>query len=255
VSEVTPREKILDKVRKVKRLAEAAGTDGEAQAALLQMQKLMAKYSIVEDELIVEDDVLDEQVNDLIAEESGVRTEWKLRLARIICRNFRCDWYMSRGWTGEYTRDFRAKTSMQLKFIGMDSDVKLAVETYQMTLTVIKRLSRRYLEERRKQDGLFGYGPGDPVGISKGQQVKASYITGFLYGLDEAFKVQVQQSVEAGNGQAIVLVKRDAVVKAYKNLNLKNAAPSTARYGSDSSARERGQADGKAYGSGRAIDR
>lgn len=249
---MTPRERLLEKIRKVARLAENAGTDGEAQAAALAMQRLMAENDIDISEIDVNDEPSRQEVEDVTAEVLTNRVNWQERLLMVIARNFRCEMYISSGdQLDAKSGNWKKRTAYRL--VGMTDDVAMATECYKATAKAADRLYRTYIKARKEAD----YADGLPQwSISQGHRAKNAYLDGFVNGLSRAFHEQVeanrQQAIDGGVA-AIVLVKPQDVVKRMESMNLRRASRSHANGYGDGHARAAGAADGHSYGRGNAI--
>lgn len=200
-------DKLLETMRKVARLAERAGTEGEAQAAALTLQCLMNKHGITESDITESDPETKEAVTEVV-DEMGAKQHWKGWLASIIADNFRVVSY----WSG-----FRH--THRLKFMGLPEDVAAAVTTYRMTVKAINKLLKKHTNARKEYDyNILGL---PRWTIAQGHEARASYIGGFITGLEDAFRAQV-----ADTSCAIVLVKDAIVVQAEEELGLKTGARS-----------------------------
>ena len=83
-------EQVIDKVKKLFAMANHAGSDvNEAKTALLQAQKLMAKYNIHMDAMTEAEEF---QCVSLQAETNGNK-KFRFQLGDILAKNFRCKCY------------------------------------------------------------------------------------------------------------------------------------------------------------------
>lgn len=182
-------------------MLEGAKTPGEAQAASLALQRLMAKSGLSADQ--VEALSADDATIPIVEGDVYIGTNdiaWKKMLAAVIADNFRCEAIFCSA-----QKNVRMKT---IVFIGRDEDVRIASECYKLTIKTAQRCFKRYSKWRT--DRYF------PIN-TKSAKVRNSYYIGFVEGLDDAFRFQVEESPEL----AIALqLPRD--VKAYidaKDLN------------------------------------
>lgn len=185
VSEVS-REKLIERVRKLMRLAEGTNRQGEAEAALLAAQKLLVEHglSMVE----VKDTggrPAPEAVDDTAVAAAYALEQWKIRLAVIVANNFRCECYLHRHWEMD-----RPRARREIRFIGVKSDAEVAGVVFQSAAKAAEHLCRLHLAERRHE---WGY---------KVNPVRNSFFQGFNRGLADKFHDQV-----AKNNWALVLVK------------------------------------------------
>ena len=119
---ISKQEKIIAKIRKILELSKKNPNQNEAEAAALKAQALMAEYHV---ELT---DLEDMQTVEEITEEvfqTGTGNKWKYSLARIIARNFRCRHF------------YYGKSAVA--FYGYETDVKIAVMTYEYLFKVGKK--------------------------------------------------------------------------------------------------------------------
>lgn len=162
--------KIIDKVKNLLELAYDTPNDEEGQTALLMAQRLMVKYNLSMSDIKIS------QRNDNIGEAVGHweyrMVWWKEKLAAILGGNFRCQ---------VIRRRKHDKGITQIIFFGYDSDTELCKQIYEATLLYLDyRLKRLY---RTAITGNY-------------KEYKKSYLLGFLEGLDQRFKIQVQSSEE-----------------------------------------------------------
>lgn len=203
------KEEILEKLRKLQRLAENAGTEGEAQAALLAFQKLMAKHDINSEEVREEDEVVVEEVTIKVTR-GKLETKansWIIDLQAVIGSNFRCD--VIYGYNA-------------VSFIGLRRDVPLASTAMKAAMVAVKNLSRARLkiyrediriEEHIRRERAHDTRPFDDVYIEACcNEARLEYRKGFVVGLNLAYEQQVADSAKTGE---IILISRHPAVKAY----------------------------------------
>ncbi|MHB0886881.1 MAG: DUF7168 domain-containing protein [Bacillota bacterium] len=188
MAEVT-REKLIERVRKLMRLAEGTNRQGEAEAALLAAQKLLVEHGLSVVEIKGDGSRPEpEAVNDTAVLTGYALEQWKIRLATIVAHNFRCDVYLTSNW------DARSQTTgrrrRELRFIGVRSDAEVAATVFQSAAKAAEHLCRLHLAERRHEPGY------------KVNPVRNAFFRGFNRGLDDKFREQVAQ-----NNWALVLVK------------------------------------------------
>jgi hypothetical protein len=223
------------KIRKLLILSKDSGaTEGESQAAALMAQKLMLKYDLSENEVMAQD-VSDEARSFMRKKEAYTKpaTEymrillWHERLAVIIAENFRCHTYFQ-WWKGNRNENKGASTR-RIVFLGLREDTDLAVEVFEFIWKAIEYCAEDYLEDRP-----------DVKGREK-QGVRNDYIFGYLNGLNDKFKAQVEE-----NGYQLVLVK-DALVEAeFGKLKLSTSKTSATRSG-DKDAWQSGYTKGREF--------
>lgn len=220
------RDSIVDKVRKILALAKGAGTQEEAQAALLHAQRLMAGFHIDETELAEPG-----QEPDPIIHESRVKSAmkpWVRVIFVAVGKAFRCKTV----WLGTFDKWERKDAT----FYGEASDVALANMVFEQAIGAAKGLADEYAKKSAKPGVKQGY-------------LYFSCLDGFAAGLRDGYDQQTQ------NDEALMVVSRvpERVLADYPrfarqfNLNggtpLGITRPLSGAYGS-------GQADGRQFASG-----
>jgi hypothetical protein len=215
---------VKEKIRKVQTLADRATDDGEAQAAVLAMQRLLARHGLTDGELtaICEDGTISEKVEiiDFSLETFGRLVEWKGELAAILADNFRCMVI----WQTFLRQDRRAR---RLRIVGASDDVELCRESYYFTVDAIERLAKEYAKAY----------PGD------GRAIRTSYVLGFLGGL----RTKLKKQVESIPGMDLVITRNDKVdefyTESYPNIQKMKRATKYV----DPNAYEHGKQDGSSF--------
>ncbi|TEB15149.1 hypothetical protein Psfp_02325 [Pelotomaculum sp. FP] len=206
-------ERIIEKIRKLLSLTKSNYRE-EAEAALLKAQELMAQHGLTMTEVGSQKDKgEDKQVVDTCISEKHRNTWYEKRLSAIIGENFRCHPYVTLG-RGIY-------------FIGLKDDVEIAKEVFLYALATMVHLASEYAK-RWRASGLRG--------------IKNDYMKGFLNGLRDKFKKQVESK-----DYALVLVKDALVVKAVEDKKLKKARVSRIATGESASAWQAGYFDGRNF--------
>lgn len=130
-------EKIVEQIRKLLALAGNNPSQNEANSAALKAQALMAKYNIdiadVEDEAAKLEEIVEEEV---IYADGHTMTNWKLRLASVICANFRVKHWLS----GDC-----------VVFYGHKTDVKIAKEMFSFLAKTGNKLAVKEYNAARKE--------------------------------------------------------------------------------------------------------
>lgn len=173
------KEKILDKIKGLLALGDAAknNSDEEAMAAMLKAQELMAKYDISAEEI---GDENQEQYSHEMCEHKWDYA-YRIPLAQVLAKNFRCMCYIRR---------------KRIVFMGHPSDAKICKATFEFAYSFIMKTGNSIYNKR--------YSAGYPT---KG--VFNSYAGGFIVGLQEAFNVQCQ---------ALAIVTPQDVIDEFTNL-------------------------------------
>jgi len=171
--------KIIDKVKKMLALAGNNSSEQEAQNALLMAQKLMAQHNIHMEMVQDLEPAKKEVITSFVGQ--GSHTYWMMRLANVICKNFRTELLIDKGRKG-------------LCFIGLKDDTDITVSVFNFAVDTLDKGMRKLRRDYRKAGK-------DTTGIS------GDYSTGFIKGLGEKFAEQV-----AKENWGLMLVKDGAVI-------------------------------------------
>jgi hypothetical protein len=217
-------EKVVRKIRKALALAhDNARNPEESHNALLKAQALMAEYGISNRDVNIE-----EQEEKNVVHEGATkytRLQWWMKnLGGIVADNFKC--YC-------YTNKYNGKS--QVVFLGLENDVEIAKAVYSFAYDSIRFFSDDFIKRKRLA--------GDRA---KTMAIKNDYISGYLQGLSDKFKEQIEKEQ-----WGLILVKDALVVQENNNMNYKKAPASRASMAGNSEAREKGYKDGKKFNSSR----
>lgn len=219
---------VKSKIVKLFALAGNNPSQEEAQAALLKAQELMAQHN-----LTMSDVQIEEQPTKVIEHGQAMEGEklgwWKRRLGSIVANNFRCFHYYA--WAG------RGKHAVT--FFGLKEDVEIAKEVFQYASIVIDYSANDFIKHWKK---TFLY---EKPSRDLTTRTKNDYIVGFLQGLNDKFKEQIDT-----NGWGLIIVKDALVTEGYEKFrkgNLKTAKASTVSTGGEAGARQRGYKDGRSF--------
>lgn len=208
------KESVLRKIRKALALAHDHSNAEESQSAMLLAQRLMAKHNVAASDIT---DVSKKDVTKRVGRsysQSQRIAWWQVQLGSIVAENFRCYLYRSGG---------------HVVFLGLEEDVPIASDVFEFASSAIRHASSQYLlknrAKRTRQDAIAR---------------KNEYIHGFLDGLREKFKEQVESE-----SMALVLVKDGLVVQAYEEMEFKSGRRWNITRSFDDEARLRGYMDGK----------
>lgn len=178
---------IIKKIEKLLNLARNNPNDQEAQAAMLKAQQLMAEHHLDMRDL---ESSQDQKEVVTIYHQGNQNTQWAIRLANIITKNFRCS--------------LLRNPHRGLVFIGLREDVAIASGVYIFATQTLDRnmrkLRRQYRKAGKSTEGISG-----------------DYALGFVTGLHDKYKKQVEE-----NNWALVLVKDALVVKETERLSNPN---------------------------------
>ena len=156
------REKMIDKIRKILKLAQDNPSMEEGLSAALQAQKLMAKYNIADDEVTLEE--IKDEITSVFTHQkhNSHLLAWRKTLASIVARNFRCKTYIH----GD-----------DVVFRGFKQDAVIALDVYTALYNIGNRLGCRAYAEQMEETGT-------------GRGAYNSCVTGFLSGVEEGLGEQ-----------------------------------------------------------------
>ena len=180
------KEKMQDKIKKLLALSSNNPNPLEAEAAFLKAQKLMLEYKIEEHELL--GDKKNIEVSRAFCSEPA-NTPWARSLAQIFAKNFGCMMY--------YTR--LGSKSVYPVFFGEIEEVDTCKSLYDYAVVWLNKRACSYATKKRNDEGIV-----------KG--VKQDFILGFLKGLEDKYKEQV----DADNRYALMVVVKEEVKDEYK---------------------------------------
>lgn len=221
-------EKLLLKIKNLFNLAKDNSNRNEAENALLMAQKLMAQNNIEHvdiEGMAKPKEVLRENITEI-----AKLSWWEKRLGMVIARNFRCEMF---------TTPYYKKGST-VTFVGLRNDVELAKTVYNFARMAIARDSASFMKNHNKNKIT--------IGSNNSAGVKNEFITGWISGLDEKYKQQVDK-----NGWGLVLVKDPAVQQYMKKIKLVAGAKSNIQRANNSGAYSSGYKSGNAFSSPRGM--
>ncbi len=215
---------IMDKLERVKRLQERAGTPAEAEAAAAALIKLLTKHNLTAAEFDhrAERSPQDDYVQRLF--DLGGRTSWQRDLLDHIAQNNFCRAVHVLGRDKSY-------------LVGEPRNIQVVRDLYTYLRREVDRLADRAWEEARSSS---------PAWISP-REWKRSYRTGVVDGIGTVMaEAKRAAAAEVEHGSQIVLVK-DAELTAARDRLIGPVEPMrpTSRRFFDGGARERGWHDGK----------
>ncbi|MBS6502471.1 MAG: DUF2786 domain-containing protein [Clostridium sp.] len=179
---------IIVKIQKLLALSKSSN-ENEAQNAMLKAQKLLIKYklSLQEVESYSKENI---KIEDFKTNQKFRGRSWKGNLARVIADNFGCFLYYN---TGNYKVH-------RVCFYGKEEDVIIANIMFEYAVKWIN-LEGNKLVKRMKQDKRRKYFDG----------IKSDYALGFIAGLKERFKNQLEENKKWG----LVIQKDQVVIDSY----------------------------------------
>lgn len=196
-------ESIIKKIRGLLALANDNKSDEESQTAFLMAQKLMVKHDIALSEIADESEK--EEIKDGQATAYKKLFWWERTLARIIAKNFKVEYYYNhKRFSGERNR----KTA--IIFFGYESDVRLAKEMYVLAYDAVLFYTKRFVDKYyNEEEYTFRT-------IRQTNDLKNSYMRGFLDGLESKFNEQISQLKEE---YGLMVIKPKEVSEAYEELS------------------------------------
>ncbi|RRD95617.1 DUF2786 domain-containing protein [Bacillus licheniformis] len=196
-------ESIIKKIRGLLAIANDNKSDEESQSAFLLAQKLMVKHDIALSEISNESEK--EEIKDGQATAYKKLFWWERTLAGIIASNFKVEYYYN---NKRFSGEKRRKSAVI--FFGYESDVQLAKEMYILAYDAILLYSKRFVDNYYNEDE-YAFRT-----VGKTNDLKNSYIRGFLDGLESKFKEQlIQMKEEFG----LMVIKPKEVSEAYEELS------------------------------------
>jgi hypothetical protein len=203
------KKQIIEKIKKIMALSENNPNQNEAIAAALKAQKLMAKFHIGESELGKE--LTESKIDSMECVVGGKTQKWKLQLAVVLAKNFRCKIYLTNG---------------NVTFYGYDEDVKICSEVFYSLYKIGVKLSDKLKREMRKENGT-----------AKG--IRNTFCMGFVAGIKSELEKQCT---------ALMIVIPKEVNEEYDKMsmkmNFKNKSTAV-KIGSDRNVYDKGYQSGK----------
>lgn len=221
------KKSVIDKIAKLLRLAERAGTPGEAAAAAAQAQRMMQKYKIAQAEVAADSGTPDEKVHEysgLFATGPRMPT-WVVFLARSVARSVDCRTF-TRWWYGDTFPRRRERSVISL--VGRPSDIAVAQYMFKYLHREIERLTQEALA----------------TGAIYGRTGSVNFRLGAVYAIQEKLKAsKAEVRAEATSTALVKLDSDNAAVEAYmRAMKLKKGR--VARISADDEARALGHEAG-----------
>ena len=214
--------KVLEKVKKILALASNNPSEEEAQAAMLMAQRIMAENGITMTEVEGNHSFTDEVVDVPITQPH--RTHWWYKiLAMIIADN-------SRGEAYYYT----VHQKSQIMLIGLKQDTEVATKVFNYAVDAVRYYTAKYVE-KVKRDSVNNK-------LLDLNGIRNDYILGFLDGLKDKFKEQVEK-----NNWGLILVKDNSVLKAVEKKGLQPGRKPVINFARSNNAYASGYRTGKEF--------
>ena len=212
------QETILTKVKKLLALAENNTSADESQNSFLKAQMLLLKHGLTMNDVAESGNVNTKNVLNTSIDESSRMLWWKKSLASIISNNFRCKSFTS----------FRTANT-RICIIGLEEDVNIATEIYNCAVRTVEHQSKLYVKLNKKNGKSTG--------------LKNDFIIGWLSGLEDKFKKQVESCKEYG----LILVKDALVVAEIEKMKLRTGQRSKITANRNEDARNAGYKSGNSF--------
>jgi Protein of unknown function (DUF2786) len=241
------KKRLLRRVEKLLRQADGTSYKEEAETALLMAQRILCEHGMTMEEV---DALSHEEQKTLVANEQMVtmghrHSEWLLNLARVLCRQFRCKHYINHTGGGQQKKH-------HIRIVGLAEDVAVCRDVYAYARQTAERLAKAYA----KQPGVvmdhiiskdYWYRYCEPTPAQKAaanKEVQALWKEGFIKGLQDKFREQVERS----ESMAVMLTIHPVVQDAYKDLGLgKSRFRPQAIRAENGAARQAGYEAGRAF--------
>lgn len=215
---------VVEKIKKLLNMAKR-GTKHEREVAYLKAQEMMAKYHI-------ENDLLEEDKSAKVVQivvDLNIKSEVLAFLSSVIAKNFRCKNFVS--WSN---RNF-----IRPVFLGLELDAQVASEIFKDAYNYAKykaSLVANYYQKTR--------------GSSEG--IRNDWLLGFVMGLDQGFKDQIQMSSDT----SLMVIIPEEVNNRFQELTFSKIALNykSANFNGHSSIKEAGYQNGYDYSMKRRQD-
>lgn len=188
-------QKVLNKINKLLALSESDNVN-EAKLALQRAQELQAKYNIVFDKAMIEED---NQVKEELCESPDTKSLNSLftTMAAHLEDHFRVKVMIRTRYFGS------GRSEKYLVIIGLPFDVEVFKSSFYFAYNSMRSLSNSFVKRLPKE-----------LGRSSKLRMKNDYCFGFILGCVEALKENAQS-------KALMIVTPDVVVKHLRKYNLK----------------------------------
>lgn len=177
---------IISKIQRLLALSKSSN-ENESQNAMIMAQRLLIKYklSIKEVELYKKEDV---KVGE---NRTGIKfrgSNWKSNLAQVIANNFGCYLF------------YKTNRTREICFYGKEGDVTICNIMLEYAIKSVNQNGDKLIKKLKQDKRRKHF-----------NRIKDDYALGFIKGLDERFKEQVNSNKE----WALVIVKDQIVIDKY----------------------------------------
>ena len=224
-----PKSQTINKVKKLLRLADGTPYEEEAFSALLKAQEILLGAGLTMGEGGDLDDEEDEErvVQETLEDGMKSASTWKLLITQPICENFRVTPCVRADDYGG------SRMGSKLVLIGLETDVEVCKETLMFAFGAFTECFRRFLTKWKKESSR-----GRKGSRSLTMRIRNDYLKGFVSGLENRFREQVES-------KALVLTQDALVINYVNNLKTTNGAKRTLASFGDETAYSQGYRDGK----------
>jgi hypothetical protein len=211
------RDKVMKRIQKLLNLHDGNKNEHEAMAAMTKAQEMMNEFHISEVEARESGSIIPPKEVKEAGSDWSKLSWYKKAIADVIARNFKCYYFF---------RTSNGKTRMI--FMGLKDDAELALTVYEFALLAIEYNADEYVKERRQLEYIRNSAP-----------IKTDYMRGFIRGLNDKFKKQVEDHKQEWG----LVLQMDALVVQKHEMMKFTKAPA-------SKGGRNGSGDADAYGTG-----
>jgi hypothetical protein len=216
---------VLEKVKKLLALANNNSSKSESENAMLMAQKILAENGLSMSD-VEKQEQKKQPVNEGFTPRLSRMPWWHGQLAGVISQNFKCEFLV------QYYHLNNAHTGSCIHFFGHPDDMEICRHVYLFALQQIDVLSRRYVKAYKARC----YGSVNSAGI------KNDYISGFICGLRDKFRKQVESN------QWALAIQSDEEVRAAKKRKITGKKAKTRIHSAGSTeAKAAGYKQGKSF--------
>ena len=213
-------QELIERIKKCLALASNNSNENEVRNAMKMAQTLALKSNIDIDSIELFDDVKKQDVvNDKLNQNTKNFQMWRYRLCKVISDNFKVGIYVNRDYRGSW-----------IGLIGEKDSIEIAKQVFAYAEAAYISLSKKFIDSVKLTRHL---------NRSITVRLKNDYFEGFLKGIDEAFKENVEE-------MGLIVIKPDEVIQFMGGLS-QTKRKSAVRSG-DAEAQERGKSDGHLTG-------
>ena len=197
------KEKILDRIRKLSRMAEDTSSLNEAAIAAKRLAALMAKYDISNTDLYMSEDSCADITYDVFDEDKfcykTTNKHWTHNVIIKVARQFDCHVLFNR----------LPNKKFGYKIMGYTADVEATISFAKSILHTIWNQGTVHLAATK----------GDRS--TSAQVARASFSTGFITGVIDAMRKERESHIEAGS--SLVVVKQQNIAKVFGEISYRKA--------------------------------